>query len=67
MPARLKGTAMEQYRCPYCGYVYDPEVGDPKHGAPPGTSFDDVPNGWRCPECHTEHSAFAPWPAPVAP
>ena len=55
---------MEQYRCPSCGYVYDPDIADPAHGAPPGTAFDDVPAGWRCPECDTEHSAFAAWPAP---
>ena len=53
---------MDAYRCPYCGYVYDPAEGDPKHGVPPGTAFDDVPNGWRCPHCHTEHSAFTLWP-----
>ena len=49
-----------------CGHVYDPAEGDPKHGALPGTPFQDVPNGWRCPECYTEHSAFSSWPAPAA-
>ena len=27
---------MKKYECP-CGYVYDPEVGDPEGGITPGT------------------------------
>jgi rubredoxin len=64
MPAEEKAHTLTHYRCSYCGFVYDPAEGDPNHGAPPGTAFHAVPNGWRCPHCHTEHSAFAPWPAP---
>ena len=30
---------MDQYECP-CGYVYDPEVGDPDNNIPAGTPFD---------------------------
>ena len=60
-----KRILVGQYRCPYCGYVYHPDIADPAHGAPPGTAFHDVPNDWRCPECDTEHSAFAVWSAPA--
>lgn len=47
---------MRQVRCSedQCGYVYDPRIGDPAHGIPPGTSFDDLPEDWICPECGTE-------------
>ena len=42
---------MEKYVCPECGYVYDPEVGDPEHGIAPGTPFEDLPEDWHCPYC----------------
>ena len=29
---------MKKYECP-CGYIYDPEVGDPDSGIAPGTAF----------------------------
>ena len=32
-----------KYTCIVCGYVYDPEHGDPDRGIAPGTSFDDLP------------------------
>ena len=31
-----------KYEC-VCGYVYDPEVGDPDNGIAPGTAFEDLP------------------------
>lgn len=34
-----------------CGFVYDPKVGDPDHGIPPGLAFDDLPEDWSCPNC----------------
>ncbi|MCZ3364372.1 MULTISPECIES: rubredoxin [Methanobacterium] len=40
-----------RYRCKVCGYIYDPEVGEPRTGTPPGTAFDDLPELWRCPKC----------------
>ena len=46
---------MKKYVCP-CGYVYDPEVGDPENGIKPGTSWDDVPEDWVCPTCGLNHS-----------
>lgn len=42
---------MTKYKCLLCGYIYDPAVGDPDNGIDPGTSFDDVPDDWVCPEC----------------
>ena len=32
---------MQKYVCEPCGYVYDPEVGDPDNGIAPGTAFED--------------------------
>jgi flavin reductase (DIM6/NTAB) family NADH-FMN oxidoreductase RutF/rubredoxin len=42
---------MEKYVCTVCGYVYDPEKGDPENGVKPGTKFEDIPNDWVCPVC----------------
>jgi len=30
---------MDKYVCIVCGYVYDPEVGDPDNSVAPGTKF----------------------------
>ena len=42
---------MERYVCEPCGYIYDPEVGDPDNGIEPGTEFADLPDDWVCPVC----------------
>jgi flavin reductase (DIM6/NTAB) family NADH-FMN oxidoreductase RutF/rubredoxin len=44
--------------CSICGYVYDPVVGEPDHGAPAGTSFEDLPDDWTCPVCGADKSHF---------
>ena len=49
---------MKKYECTVCGYVYDPELGDPENGVAPGTSFEDVPDDWVCPECGVEKDLF---------
>ena len=51
-------TKMDRYVCTVCGYVYDPEKGDPDNGVAPGTKFKDVPNDWVCPICGAKKSAF---------
>ena len=42
---------MDKYVCTVCGYIYDPAVGDPDADVPPGTRFEDLPDGWKCPVC----------------
>ena len=42
---------MEKYVCKVCGYVYDPEKGDPDNGIAPGTKYEDLPDDWVCPVC----------------
>jgi len=42
---------MDKYVCTICGYVYDPEQGDPDANIPAGTSFDDLPDDYECPVC----------------
>ena len=46
--------------CGVCGYVYDPEAGDPDNGVEPGTAWKDVPEDWVCPLCGVGKDEFAP-------
>ncbi|MEX2444429.1 MAG: rubredoxin [Alkalispirochaeta sp.] len=49
---------MKKYVCNMCGYIYDPEEGDPDSDIPPGTSFEDLPEDWVCPVCGAEKDEF---------
>lgn len=49
---------MEKYICSNCGFVYDPQTGDPENGIPPCTSFKDLPNDWHCPVCYAGKDQF---------
>jgi rubredoxin len=42
---------MTKWRCNLCGYVYDPEEGDPDNNIELGTVFEDLPEDWVCPDC----------------
>lgn len=55
--AKKENAAMKKYECP-CGYVYDPELGDPDNGVAPGTPWEDVPEDWVCPVCGLGKDAF---------
>lgn len=48
----------KKYKCAKCGYTYDPEVGDPKHGIEPGTPFEELPDDWKCPRCRKPKDQF---------
>ena len=50
--------------CLLCGHTYDPEAGDPEHGIPPGTPFDQLPPGWTCPSCGADRADFLEVPRP---
>lgn len=49
--------SMKKWECP-CGYVYNPDSGDPENNIEPGTSFDDLPEDWVCPRCEAEKEFF---------
>ena len=49
---------MEKYECSVCGYVYDPEEGDPGGGIEAGTPFEELPNDWVCPVCGASKEEF---------
>jgi len=52
------GVNMEKYVCIPCGYVYDPEVGDPDNDIEPGTPFEELPEDWVCPVCGAGKDEF---------
>ncbi|MGB7055875.1 MAG: rubredoxin [bacterium] len=49
---------MEKWRCSICEYIYDPKKGDPETGINPGTSFQDLPDYWGCPDCGASKQNF---------
>ena len=51
---------MQKYKCTVCGYIYDPEKGDPDSGIEPGTEFSEIPDDWGCPKCGAAKSDFEP-------
>lgn len=53
-----KPSEMLKYRCKVCGYVYDPDAGDPEGNIKPGTPFEQVPGEWACPVCGAGKDEF---------
>lgn len=51
---------MKKYTCTVCGYIYDPEQGDPDSGVAPGTPFEELPDDWVCPMCGATKDQFEP-------
>ena len=49
-----------KYVCDICGYVYDPELGDPDNGVAPGTPWEKVPEDWVGPLCGVGTDQFSP-------
>jgi pyruvate oxidase len=39
--------------------VYDEDAGDRAGRITPGTRFEDLPSGWRCPVCRAEKASFS--------
>lgn len=54
------GSNQIKWVCTSCGYEYDPALGDPDHGIKPGTPFEEIPDGWKCPICYAAKEAFDP-------
>ena len=58
--AMLRDESHDYYVCEVCGYVYDPDKGDPDSGIEPGTAFEDLPADWVCPVCGAGKDQFTP-------
>jgi flavin reductase (DIM6/NTAB) family NADH-FMN oxidoreductase RutF/rubredoxin len=55
---KVEVTKAPKYQCSVCGYVYDPELGNPDSGIKPGTPFEEIPADWVCPICGAAKSQF---------
>jgi len=51
-------SKMAKYQCTVCGYIYDPELGDPDGDIKPGTPFEKLPDDWVCPVCGASKDQF---------
>ena len=49
---------MDKFECVLCGYVYDPEIGDPEADIEPGTPFEELPEAFVCPLCGAGKDEF---------
>ncbi len=49
---------MAKYQCSVCGYIYEPELGDPDGDIAAGTPFAELPEDWVCPVCGAAKSEF---------
>jgi rubredoxin len=59
--ARMSTETEQRWICESCGFIYDPEEGDPDGGIPPGTPFQDIPADWYCPVCGARKADFSPY------
>lgn len=46
------------WMCMMCGWIYDPQAGDPDAGIAPGTAFEDIPDDWACQACGAAKADF---------
>ncbi len=47
-----------KYICDICGYIYDFNIGDVAHGIKSNTSFEKLPEDWKCPICNAGKQQF---------
>jgi rubredoxin len=58
LPMSTTTETMQRWICESCGFIYDPEDGDPDGGIPAGTAFEDIPDTWFCPVCGARKRDF---------
>jgi len=56
--SKKTGSGIARYKCNVCGYIYDPEKGDPDGGIKSGTPFEEIPDTWVCPVCGATKDMF---------
>lgn len=47
-----------KYQCTVCGYIYDPDIGEPERGIKQGTPFEELPDDYTCPVCGATKEMF---------
>jgi rubredoxin len=56
----LNGVHYSSYQCSNCLTVYDKKFGDPSSSVPPGVSFEDLPETYKCHVCESPKKHFTP-------
>jgi rubredoxin len=51
LPNQYLEKVVRKWQCLVCSFVYEEALGLPDDGIPAGTSWDDIPDDWACPEC----------------
>jgi rubredoxin len=54
----MSGNTYRKFQCGTCGHIYDEALGDADGGLAPGTLFEQIPDGWICPECGSAKADF---------
>ena len=49
---------MNKWQCVVCGFVYDESMGLPEECIAAGTSWEDIPAAWECPDCGVAKADF---------
>jgi rubredoxin len=60
-PVSVETGTKQLWVCSSCGFIYDPDEGDPDGGIAPGTPFEQIPDGWFCPVCGARKADFEPY------
>ena len=55
---KSKKEVTTKYRCQVCGYIYNPQEGDPDNAIEAGIKFEDFPEDWVCPVCGVGKDQF---------
>ena len=58
MPKIFTEVIKMEYSCCHCFYVYSEKDGEPDCDIEKGTKFEDTPEDFECPLCHTAKDAF---------
>lgn len=54
------GESITKYQCSNCLTLYDEKFGDAQAGIPTGTSFENLPDSYKCHVCDSAKSEFVP-------
>jgi GntR family transcriptional regulator / MocR family aminotransferase len=58
---KLNGDRGRRFICRGCYYIYSEEAGLPAEGIAPGTTCQQLPENWRCPDCGTDKGKLRPY------
>jgi GntR family transcriptional regulator/MocR family aminotransferase len=58
---KMIALAGRRFMCRGCYFIYSEDAGFPAEGIPPGTSCQQLPENWRCPDCGTDKSKLRPY------